>query len=182
MTNKLYIKTDGPIPEDCGYITAGKVYEATSSDGPHYYGITDDSGDVRDVSLRLICFCSVCRPGWHFCDRYGNPVPAPWEEAVQDAVIYGQGFAQVSAKSVEHIDVAEVLEQPGKALAEVAKQAYLLLLKLQGEDRYTPDYQYTLCALRDQIAEYEGRSAEDVQSDYESQALAAQHKQGGSND
>lgn len=60
-----------------------------------------------------------------------------------------------------------------EALAEAAKQAYLLLLKIRSEDRYTLDYQYTLCVLRDQIAEYEGRSAEDVQNDYESQALAA---------
>lgn len=79
MTKQLYIKTDGPIPEGCESITAGKVYEATRAISPHYYDIIDDDGAVREISLQRPCFCHTCQLGWHFCDEHGNPVPAPWE-------------------------------------------------------------------------------------------------------
>lgn len=40
-------------------------------------------------------------------------------QAAQDAVIYGQGFARVSAENVEHIAAAEVMAQPGKVRVTV---------------------------------------------------------------
>lgn len=62
-------------------------------------------------------------------------------------------------------------KQHAEALAGAVKQAYLILLMGRGSYRFTEDYQHALCVLRDEIAKHEDRTPEDVQDDYEAQAL-----------
>lgn len=81
MTQQLYIKTDGPIPEDSPF-EAGTAYRVNAMEftrhgwgawiGEHYV-ISSECGYLRmpDGTYGT----------WHFCDTSGNPVPVPWEEA-----------------------------------------------------------------------------------------------------
>lgn len=176
MVDRFYIKTDGPLPWGCDYITAGKVYELLGTIDRRHRGsdFVDDKGDRQYAHIPISAHLGD-KP-WILCDQHGNPVPAPWEgEQKCDCHLFETQCCDI-CQGVDgtEVDAAPINWQAhAEALAEAAKQAYLLLLKIRSEDRYTLDYQYTLCVLRDQIAEYEGRSAEDAQNDYENQALAA---------
>lgn len=79
----LYIKTDGPIPEGCDYITAGNVYQAAPDDyNPEtcrLFWAVGDTGDRILVAPGLPCPHLERQATWHFCDSTGTPVAAPWE-------------------------------------------------------------------------------------------------------
>lgn len=79
MTKQLYIKTDGPLPWGCDYITVGKVYELLGPISRVICGsdFVDDKG--RRQHAYIPNSAHLGHKPWILCDELGNPVPAPWE-------------------------------------------------------------------------------------------------------
>jgi hypothetical protein len=64
---KVYVKTDGPVPE---YLTAGKVYEAHEVDS-FGFEFFDDDDDCRYSNFINSAVHGVT---WTLCGQHGNPV------------------------------------------------------------------------------------------------------------
>lgn len=81
MTNQLYIKTDGPVPEGSEF-EIGKLYKAKRIDNKRY-GIEFRHPNGKDefAVLRGTSAWLDHMSGFVLCDSTGNPVAAPWEEA-----------------------------------------------------------------------------------------------------
>jgi hypothetical protein len=101
--DKVYIKTDGPVPE---YLTAGKVYEVrncgSEGDGILVGLIVDNFGE-EIVGLVGLPTAHLYGGLWTLCDQHGNPV-AEQQEPDWKALageIAAQCWRDVETKHIE---------------------------------------------------------------------------------
>jgi hypothetical protein len=103
-SDKVYVKTDGPVPE---YLTANKVYEVLDLDtGPRYtkgFGTVLDDQGAELVALIGLPTSHLYGGLWTLCDQHGNPVA---EQQVTDwkalaGEIAAQCWCDIETKHIE---------------------------------------------------------------------------------
>jgi hypothetical protein len=145
--NKVYVKTDGPVPE---YLTAGKVYAV---DGDEEAGwITFDNGDIEFIYVKA-CSWLKERP-WTLCDQHGNPLPVQSNPVAETAtrppdisVVTAEGMAQIKAA------FGPDWKALAGELAEAAKLAECALAFIYGGEPLDPSG--AIAAMRTALAKYE---------------------------